>query len=86
MKTTNLVINDAFRQRSDFLLTLFSIVGVTFDVKQMSLAIGSHNDVLLRAEYPDNVSKLLQLMVEHGLIQLRQSCETLIQNKIASGL
>lgn len=73
MKMTNIVVDDMFRNRSDLMLTLFSCVGFKYDVRQMNLALGSRNDVLIHTEYPDNSRQLLELMDKYGLLREVQS-------------
>jgi len=77
LKRINVVVDDTFRKRSDLLLTLFTVLDITYDVKQMSLAIGDVNDILVSIKYEDRLGTLIQRMQEHGLLRLLQSYESL---------
>lgn len=85
MKVTNIVVDNAFRAKSDLLLTLFSVIGAAYDAAQMSLAIGADSDVLVQVEYADELDTLMQCAEKHKLIRTMQSYENLTWEILSRG-
>lgn len=85
MKRINIVVDNVFREKSDLLLTLFTVLDIAYDTKQMGLAIGSVEDILVGIKYEDRLDTLIQRMQEHGLLKLLPSYENLTWDIIKDG-
>lgn len=85
MKRINIVVDNVFREKSDLLLILFTVLDISYDTKQMRLAIGGVEDILVGIKYEDRLDTLIQRMQEHGLLKLLPSYENLTWDIIKDG-